>query len=286
MERRRPTWIGPVLCCIALAIPAAMAQTDAPDVARPWMGVFLGDETDGGVRLVAVVPGGPAQRAGVRRGDVLIQARDLRVLRLADLKRALAPLGPGHSVELKLVRAGEVVPVVVELAPYPGTPRPDPLLALPAPPLPPAPPAELNGCREYGLTVTEITPDLRVHYGATSNSGLLVVAIDPRRDAADDGFRVGDLLVSVGDEQVYRAADVERWLADRAGDNLTASVIRDREARVLSVRRAPSGTDVRARSERPIAPGDYETAVRNELDRLNRRIEELKRELDALHAEP
>lgn len=285
MQGQRQTWrIGLLAGFVAVSALADPGGQDS-ERDRPWMGVFLADAVDGGVRLIAVVPGGPAWLADLRPGDILVQASESPLTRVRDLTRVLDGMRAGSPLQLEFLRSGEAVQRVLALAAQPSR------TVLVAPPSPPAPP---RGCQAYGLVLSEATPDLRRHYGAPGQVGVLVTGIDRRRPAADDGFRVGDLLVRLGDEPVRRVSDVERLLLARGAraEALQASLIRARAPAVLTLHapRAPAA-DAVSREDPATDPDEvgnsrtqFERALRLQVEGLHARIEELKRELEVLQS--
>ena len=73
---------------------------------RPWLGVFSA-ESDGRVVVMSVTEGGPAARAGLRKGDVISDIRDGEISGLADFYRKLWDSGPaGADVPIRIVRDG------------------------------------------------------------------------------------------------------------------------------------------------------------------------------------
>jgi len=73
---------------------------------RPWLGVFSA-ETNGEVVVMSVAKGGPAEKAGMRRGDVISDVRDGEVESLADFYRKLWDSGEaGTEVPMRIVRDG------------------------------------------------------------------------------------------------------------------------------------------------------------------------------------
>ncbi|MBK8085581.1 MAG: serine protease [Devosia sp.] len=73
---------------------------------RPWLGVFSA-ESDGEVVVMSVADGGPAARAGLRRGDIISDVRDAGVDGLADFYRKLWDSGPaGAELPIRIVRDG------------------------------------------------------------------------------------------------------------------------------------------------------------------------------------
>ncbi len=83
---------------------------------RPWLGMYT-SETPEGLVVTGLAPGGPAQRAGVRQGDAVIDVAGERVDGLADLYRRLWRQGPaGSATSLLLARGGAPVRLRVESA--------------------------------------------------------------------------------------------------------------------------------------------------------------------------
>lgn len=73
---------------------------------RPWLGVFSA-ESDGRVVVMSVAEGGPAERAGLQRGDIISDVRDSAVAGLADFYRKLWDTGPaGAELPMRIVRDG------------------------------------------------------------------------------------------------------------------------------------------------------------------------------------
>jgi S1-C subfamily serine protease len=78
----------------------------APRAPRPWLGVFSA-ENDGRVVVLNVSPGGPADRAGLRRGDIISDVRDAEIESLSDFYRKVWASGPpGSDLPLRIVRDG------------------------------------------------------------------------------------------------------------------------------------------------------------------------------------
>jgi putative serine protease PepD len=84
-------------------------------IERPWLGVRIADAAGGGAQLVDVVDGSPADDAGLRAGDVVVQIAGEAVGDGGDLRRAVADRDPGDELELEVRRDGETREVTVEL---------------------------------------------------------------------------------------------------------------------------------------------------------------------------
>ena len=92
-----------------------MLQTSrSPHPPRPWLGMYTQDP-EGKLVVGRVSAGGPAERAGVQVGDIVVGVGTLRVHGLAELFRAVWRLGaPGVDVPLSLERDGEMISVTVK----------------------------------------------------------------------------------------------------------------------------------------------------------------------------
>lgn len=85
-----------------------VARGKAPGPARPWLGLNT-EELRGRLFVVRVSPGGPADRAGIVAGDILVGMGAERLSSLADFYRKLWSLGPaGIDVNLRVLRGGDV----------------------------------------------------------------------------------------------------------------------------------------------------------------------------------
>lgn len=83
---------------------------------RPWLGVYASEDES---RLVVggLAQGGPAERAGMRQGDLIVAVADQRVTTLAELFRSVWRLGPsGTEIPITLARDGATVPIRVQSA--------------------------------------------------------------------------------------------------------------------------------------------------------------------------
>jgi len=269
--------------------PVAVAQEEAPPAEREpaWLGVWSADAVDGGAQILAVVSGGPAAKGGLRGGDVVLEIAGRTLAGEADLGRALRGFSPGDSVPLRVLRDGEPIELTVLLTRRDEHPRLRGLSVpevgpVPAAPLPPSPSVwtVIPGGRDrVGFGVADIGPDLRSHYGAPSDVGVLVTSVDDGTAAAKAGLAVGDVLVQIAQRPIRSEREVrsnlERWNVTRPLSLQVVRAGRSEEivlpASVESERRAPEAELVERR-------------LQAEIDRLERRLAELRRQLADLHS--
>lgn len=92
--------------------PAAPATGPAAPTARGYLGIRCAD--DGGARVTDIVPGSPAEQAGLRAGDVITRVGDRFVPFCGDLAKEISAR-PGQTVRLSVLRNGETAEVIVTL---------------------------------------------------------------------------------------------------------------------------------------------------------------------------
>jgi C-terminal processing protease CtpA/Prc len=79
-----------------------------------------------------------------------------------------------------------------------------------------------------GIMVIQLTPELRTHFGAASDRGVLVGRVEPKSAAAEAGLAVGDVITEVRGTAVEEATDVISALAPaKKGEKVTVQVMRD-----------------------------------------------------------
>lgn len=257
-------------------LPASTA--DSP---QPWVGVMLEDAVDGGARVVALVPGGPAARAGMRVGDLIVDLDDQAVADRAALSVALDLRAPGDTVRFVVMRDGAAHPLEVEV----GDRSRRGLAVRPAPRVAPIPGFDGGS----GLTAVRIPKDLRKHYGAPGDAGVLVSRVSADSPAARAGMKVGDVVVRVRGAAVQDPVTLDlAWIRPAADGAMRLQVVRTGKPVEVSI---PRGTTVRAprRPDAPVAvplaPGDPDgdedrvRMLREEIRALEARIEQLEREL-------
>ncbi len=212
-------------------IKLALAQiVEKGRVTRAWLGVYIQDVIPGmekqlGVRegalVTEVVPNSPAARAGIRAGDVITAVDGQKIRNSNDLQMAIMYRRPGERVTVTLMRDKQtfVLSVVLEERPGEG--------------LGVAP----RGISRFGITVQDLTPELKSRYGITRENGVVVVDVQPGSRAYWAGLQVGDLIVEVNRQPVSSTSDWNRIVSQIAEDEeVLLTVVRAGRTRFILLR--------------------------------------------------
>ncbi|HEU4517419.1 MAG TPA: PDZ domain-containing protein [Steroidobacteraceae bacterium] len=215
-----------------------------PGPRRAMLGVNLGgvEPNGGGVRVESVSPGGPAEEAGVKAGDVIVAVQAKPVATGRELVRAMEAIEPGDKVELGLRRDGKPVKLAVEARAFDrafvaGTPAFPAVRALPAlPALPAIHGFEgdmhwlLGGWSDAELVT--LTPGLGRYFGA--DKGVLVARAPGE---SSFGLKDGDVIVAIGGREPQSGTHAMRILRSyQPGESVELKILRDRRAQTLNAK--------------------------------------------------
>lgn len=219
---------------IGLAIPTELAKPVIDSLmkgqrpSRGYLGVglqpldesiaqSLGLPKDMGEIIRSVVPDGPAGKAGLKQGDVILKINRVTVTPEETVSYLIANTPAGSRVPVEIVRGGKRMSVTVavgerpteaELARIGGAQSDEPGGGTPQ---------SLTPQRALGLTLVPLTPDVARAAGLPADArGVVVTAVDPASRAAEEGLQRGDLIISINQqmvtsgEQVVAAVDAAR----------------------------------------------------------------------------
>jgi len=214
---------------IGFAIPSALAENivlqlrDHGAVRRGWLGVriqHVTDELAEGLRLdsargalvASVSPGGPAEAAGVKQGDVILEFNGRPVPKYRNLSRMVAETPVGRDVAVVVWRKGKEVKLKVEL----GELKDEAAVAA----LPEETPGgtESGDVEALGLKLATITPELRQRFELDEKTnGVVITDVLPGGNAAEKNLKPGDVIVEIDLEEVRSPDDVAK-LVEKAKD--------------------------------------------------------------------
>ncbi len=207
---------------IGFAIPSNMVKTVITDIGRggkivrPWFGATgqtvtsdvaasVGLPRPGGVVLTEVYPGGPAERAGLKRGDVILKVEGRDVGDGEALRFRIATNPIGTTVQLTAWRNNREQPIEIGLVAPPETPARD---------LTP-----LRGNHPLaGATVANLSPALIEELGAAELPPRGVVIMEVRRGSPAQLIRLapGDMVMKINDREIRSVEELRRIVATPA----------------------------------------------------------------------
>jgi Do/DeqQ family serine protease len=200
---------------IGFAIPANMvrvvvgsAKTGGNAVVRPWLGAKLqavtadiadsmGLKRPAGALIANVAPNGPAARAGLKAGDLIVSVdgQDVEDPNAFDYRFATKPLG--GSAKLGVLRAGREQAVTIALQSAPETPRDEIVIRSRSP---------FSGVKIANLSPA-LADELQVR---NAEEGVVIVDVDTGSYARNLGFQRGDVIQEVNGERIAKTQDLER----------------------------------------------------------------------------
>jgi len=198
---------------IGFSIPVNMARDvmrqliSGGRVVRGWLGIVIQDVTDElagsfgvrerhGVLIADVMKGGPAEAAGVRAGDVVVEFAGESIHEVPELQRRVAAVTPGQSVTLVVVRDEARLPVTVGVGEMPTDE-----------------PSAARSDAIWGLTIEPLTTDPAALLGRSFSQGVVVTEVAPGGAAERAGLQRGDIVLAVKGRAVSDAAALYRELA-------------------------------------------------------------------------
>jgi len=227
---------------IDLAMNAVEQIKETGEVRRGMLGVGIQPVTAEAARAMdlpdargAIVnnvqPGSAADKAGIRRMDVIRAFNGTRIDDASDLPPLVGAVAPGSEATVELLRAGDTVRLELTVgaestlgAPATRTSDGDD-----------ASPAAAPGSNSLGIAARELDPTTRQRLGVDGDEGVLLARVDPAI-TRESGLRAGDVVLQVGRDSVDSVAAFNRALAGvEAGETVMLLVQRGGTTQFVAV---------------------------------------------------
>ena len=197
------------------------------DNLEPLLAEAMGLDNTQGVLITSVSPGRAADKAGVKRDDIVLEVDGQPVHNAVDLRSLIGRTAPGVEVELLVLRDGEKKRIKVELEALT-----EEVLATSA------------GSRDFdeargplGIRVENLRDEWAERLGYEDESGVMIVRVARGSEAAKRGLRRGMLIQEINDEQVETVEDYEDALGEiEPGSAFMMRVLGERGTRLVGMR--------------------------------------------------
>lgn len=201
---------------IGFAIPINMVKSIEDQlqkhgkVTRGWLGVAIQDidenlaesfelEKAEGILVSETQADSPADKAGIKQGDIILKLGDVELRDVTDLRNRIAQIKPGTKVSLHLIRNSKLVELEVEIGEQPAD-----FGRL-------AQSKSSNGSLEnYGLIVQELTLDLAKQFGYQDRKGVIISQVSPGSAAEQSGLEAGLLIEEVNKVKIANLKEMQQ----------------------------------------------------------------------------
>jgi len=229
---------------IGFAIPIDLAKEIVPQlkdkgrVTRGWLGVMIQkvtpdiaeslNLTDSKGALVSdVVKDGPAEAAGLKQGDVIVEYDGMPVTESAELPLLVARTGVGKTVRLKVIREKDTQEFTVKV----GELKEEDV-------------AEAGGTSsdDLGLAVQTLTPELAENLNLEKTlKGVVITEVEPGGPAAEAGLRRGDVVLELNRKPVKNAAAFQKSMREGGKGKSLLMLVRRGDNTIFIALKPPTG---------------------------------------------
>ena len=215
---------------VGFAIPSNMVKDIASKlisdgkIERGFIGVTISDMSNEqkeiysnkeGALISSVEKDMPADKAGIKRGDLITKINGKSIKNANELKNLIGSMAPGSSVEVEFERDGKIKNATIKL----DAMKSDSTAASST--------GEGSQGAIEGLRLRTLDDGLRRKYNLDDDvSGALVLSVKDGSKADDYGFEVGDVIIQVGQNDVKSSDDFDRYIKDYKGKKTLVWVIR------------------------------------------------------------
>ncbi|MCA9741849.1 DegQ family serine endoprotease [candidate division KSB1 bacterium] len=222
---------------IGFAIPISMAKQimqqliEKGTVTRGYIGILPQDiddnlakamklKTTDGALVGDVTAGGPGEKGGLLRGDIITHIDNQAIKNSTELRQIVAQKAPGSRVALQVIRDGHEMTVHVKLIE-----RPNDLAAGNQQGQQQSQPKE-QAYEKLGMDIQDLTPDIAKQLGYENDRGALVANVAQGSPADDANLQRGDLIKEVNRTTITSVAQFNRLISDLSAGDSAALLVR------------------------------------------------------------
>lgn len=162
-----------------------------------------------GALISDISKGSPADKAGLRQGDIVLKYDDHPVAHISALRKAVSFMKPGSKLSLTVLRDGKTIDIPIEVGSFPE--HPSQLIA---------------ADNKLGIDVEDITPEYSQKLGLNETKGVLIMQVRPGSPAYVAGIRPGAILVAVNQLTVNSVEEFKAALKKSEPDKPTLFLVK------------------------------------------------------------
>ena len=201
---------------IGFAIPVNLAKgiivalKTEGEVTRGWLGVAIQDlsgemaeyyevENNKGVFVMDVFKGDPADKAGIKPKDIILEVNGQKIKTSRQLTSMIAGISVGETAKIKILRDGKEKTVKVKIVK-----RDETKLASQG--------QTKEAAEEFGIRVSNITPEIAQRLNIAETSGVIVTEIQSGSKGEGADIRVGDIIKEINRRPIETVSDYQKIL--------------------------------------------------------------------------
>lgn len=212
---------------IGFAIPINTATTILPQlketghVTRGWLGITIqrvsddlansfGLDSTTGALISSITKDAPADRAGVKRGDIIIALNEQKIASINDLPRLVANIPVGSTTTITVFRNGKNIAIDVKIGNLGGEQNP---------------PTTTHTGNPMGITTMNVTAELQRRLNLQAEHGVVITSIIPESAADHAKLLISDVIVEYNNQPIMCQRDFDNALTQNTGQNIQRLLI-------------------------------------------------------------
>ncbi len=208
----------------------------AEDISRENMGRYNLNQVRG-VGVTQIIKDSPAEKAGLRKDDVILRIDGENVTSVRKLNRLVSEIAPDQTIRVAISRGGSEQELTATIGKREnmsnvqslGTENPQiwkwegPLANKDKDMV-----FSLGNSRRIGVSTMELTKQLAEYFGIADGKGVLVTSVSADSPAAEAGIKAGDVITAIDGEKVEATGDISRAINNNKDGDVILTIIRNR----------------------------------------------------------